>query len=150
MKTGTPLLFLVMHNPEIKIDEDDLLKFGMAVAFITEKGYIRVSLKGKYEYLHRAILEFPSEQVDHINRCKLDVRKENLRLVTAKENSDNQDLHRDNLAGKQGVVYVRDRDKYAAHVCVRGKRIFLGYYSTKEEAHARYLKGKELYNQLEI
>lgn len=50
-------------------------------------GYPRISLKGRYIYLHHYVCPTPKGMVtDHINRNVLDCRRENLRVVTNSEN----------------------------------------------------------------
>jgi hypothetical protein len=50
--------------------------------------YARARVDGKKTYLHRFIVTNVDEwlQVDHINRCTLDCRRENLEVVTHVEN----------------------------------------------------------------
>ncbi len=49
--------------------------------------YARATVNGKKVYLHRFIMNAPEfMQVDHKNHCTLDCRRENLEIVTPKEN----------------------------------------------------------------
>lgn len=49
--------------------------------------YARSTIKGKDVYLHRFIMNAPDDMhVDHINRCTLDNRRENLEILHYKEN----------------------------------------------------------------
>jgi len=53
---------------------------------------------------HRIL--FPEwEQIDHINRDRLDNRKKNLRPVSSHENNMNQHKRKDNTSGKTGIHY---------------------------------------------
>ena len=85
------------------------------------------------EYLHRAILGLKRGDgriADHINGNTLDCRKANLRIVTASQNSLNMP--------HQGATYDRRKQKRTTSVCVQGKRTWLGYFPTREEAETAY------------
>lgn len=85
----------------------------------------------------------PGEMIDHINRVKLDNRRENLRLADKSLNSINRDLQSNNTTGYKGVYlhYPKEwRDKgwaksWAAVVQRDSKSKCLGYYKTPREAH---------------
>lgn len=93
---------------------------------------------------HRYILNAPKGKVvDHINGNPLDNRKKNLRLVTHRQNSQNQAKAR-TWRGKSTTsqyrgVTKRDENRYRskpwmARVTVNGKGKHIGYYATEEEA----------------
>ena len=83
-------------------------------------------------------------QVDHINGDSLDNRRENLRLVTDKENSWNKGPTKRNSSGYVGICWRKDVQKWRTQVrfiCEQtGKREqkSLGYYNDKEEAARAY------------
>ena len=105
------------------------------------------------QQLHREIIkrklnlqeeDIKGLQVDHINGDTLDNRRENLRLVTSKENSWNVGLRKTNSSGYVGVTWREDQQKWRAqaeYICEQtGKRKgkYLGYYNDKEEAARAY------------
>lgn len=102
-------------------------------------------------WLHRFLINPPDDMyVDHINGNPLDNRKENLRIVTPKQNSKN----RTSNTGKIpyiGVKYAgspHGLKKYVAAITPDKVRITLGYYYTAEEAAlARDLAAKELWGE---
>lgn len=85
-------------------------------------------------YLHRWILDAPNwTQVDHINGNTLDNRRENLRAVTFAQNQRNRS--RAQINSRTGVRGVHPfRDKYEASVRHHGQNIYLGLFSSIEEA----------------
>lgn len=102
---------------------------------------IRINKKMYYRYhivwaLHKGAL--PSARIDHKNRNTTDDTIDNLREATSSQNAGNAAIHKDNKSGYKGVSYQIDRDKWRARICVNGKSVTLGYYGTREEAHASY------------
>ncbi len=91
-------------------------------------------------YLHRAILHAPPGDVvvDHINRDRLDCRRENLRLVSKAVNN----LNRGVRAGGKFVGITMDRARsrkpWVAQIAKRGVGRTIGRYATGEEAAWAY------------
>lgn len=85
--------------------------------------------------LHRFIVDAPDgTQVDHINRCPLDNRRANLRLVTGAENQQNTRRYR---RGKTLPKGVREcAGKYRVTIGLDGRIFNFGIYDTAEEATA--------------
>ena len=66
--------------------------------------YVRTSVKGKHQRLHRKLMNNPEGLVvDHINRKSFDNRRENLRIVTQKQNLRNRSIGKNNKTGHTGV-----------------------------------------------
>ena len=109
----------------------------------TDRGYIRLKIRGKKYFVHRlimmAFLGESDQEVDHINRIRNDNRFENLRYCTGRENSLNKDLS-DNAKG-----YYWDKNKWQATIRINGKSKHLGRFDTEEEAHQAFLDARELY-----
>lgn len=93
---------------------------------------------GKKIFLHRFITNYNGNyDVDHINRDTLDNRKANLRIIEHFRNSANN--------ASTGVK-VTPAGKFSASICYKGKTIYLGTYSTREEAaEIRKQKKTELF-----
>ena len=72
--------------------------------------------------------------VDHINRDGCDNRIENLREVTAKEQSANTGLSKANTSGVKGVSFLKGRNKWRASINLEGKKVNLGTFNTLQEA----------------
>ena len=84
-------------------------------------------------------------EVDHINKNKLDNRRNNLREVTRQENVINKPLFKNNRSGFTGVYWSKKDKSWYAQITVNKKCIHLGYTSTKEEAIIRRLKAELKY-----
>ena len=123
------------------------------------KGYMRVSIpihgKWKWRPVHVLLMEAfvgprPNKKyVCHWDGVPSNNRLENLRWGTTSENYADMVRHgKDsrrtsrvlNSTGLVGVVPCRKR--WAAHIKVNGKSIYLGMFDTPEEAHAAYLEAK--------
>jgi hypothetical protein len=84
--------------------------------------------------MHRIIMNCPDNmQIDHINHNGLDNRKENLRIVTKREN------HWNRVDQSLYIGVIKSHKKFCAMIRVNNKRIYLGIYLTPEEAHNAYM-----------
>jgi hypothetical protein len=72
--------------------------------------------------------------IDHINRNKLDNRRENLRLVSKSDNAFNSKTRSDNTSGHCGVSWEEKRKKWVARICINGKVKQIGRFETIEDA----------------
>lgn len=112
------------------------------------KGYRRIMYNGKRYKEHVLAWYFyygiwPSNQIDHINGNKSDNRIVNLRDVTQTINMYNkQKAHKNSMTGYLGVS--QNRSRYVARIRVKDKLIYLGSYSTPEEAQQHYMEFKDL------
>jgi hypothetical protein len=86
--------------------------------------------------MHRIILNAPvGSEVDHIDGCKLNNQKSNLRLVSRRGNC--QNLHINKSSIYPGVSL--HQGKWLASIFVEGKKFLLGTYNSQEEAYKVYL-----------
>lgn len=97
-----------------------------------DHGYASTTIMSKSIRMHRLVMDFPVSITDHINRDRLDNRRSNLRTVTAQESSLNRNLFKNNASGHKGVH--KFRNKWMAQLRRNGQAIYLGLYTTKEEA----------------
>jgi len=89
----------------------------------------------KRVYMHREINKTSNGmETDHINRNKLDNRKNNLRDVTRGQNSRNHDAHKNNITGIVGVNWYKQIKRFRASIGVNKKRIHLGYFLNIQDA----------------
>jgi len=111
-------------------------------------GYLKISINGVSYYAHRLAWlyvhgSWPIGNIDHEDETGSNNRLSNLRPATKSENAQNIRLaHRDNEAGLLGVLRVPYNNKWAAQICINGKRKHLGCFLTPQEAHAAYLNAK--------
>jgi HNH endonuclease len=120
---------------------------GVPAGFKSGMGYLYVRIDGRDpSYLvHRVIWlivhgKWPVRHVDHKNGNKVDNAINNLREATPAENLRNMKMHRDNAIGLKGASWSMTKKKFRADIMVAGKRFFLGYYKTAEEAHHAYCR----------
>lgn len=117
----------------IRLDQDDAHLLDDYTWRIDRNGYVvhsyRHGNKVKRLYLHRLIMKAGrGKVVDHINHNRSDNRKTNLRVCT----------HQQNMMNRKGSVGVSKSSygKFRARVKLNGKTIWLGSFSTFEEAKA--------------
>lgn len=120
----------------VLVDDDFLLPPHGYLARVASTGYIELriftgAVNGRSTYasrlLHRYIMGEPVGLfVDHINRDKLDNRRENLRSLSPSASPLNR--------SGRGYTYDKRKRQFAVQ-CMRGrKHLFGGYYRTEAEA----------------
>lgn len=114
---------------------------GVHAGTFNGKGYRIIKLDRNWYMVHRIIWlmiygNWPSEQVDHIDRDKLNNRIENLREASAAQNCANQLKRKTNTSGYKGVT--KYEDKWRSTIFNNGFPVYLGIFNTAEEAFAEY------------
>lgn len=111
--------------------------------FVNSGGYV-VRTKPRRERLHRVIMERVigrklkrREQVDHINRNKLDCTRDNLRLATHAQNMRNRGPN-GNRRYKGVYRSQAQRKRWVAKITVDGEQHYLGTFPTPEKAARAY------------
>jgi len=84
--------------------------------------------------LYHNVTITPDEYIDHKNRDPLDNRKENLRIVSLRENCYNSS--RKNKHNATGISFDKrcTNRPWRSAIYLEGKRHHIGSYATKEEA----------------
>lgn len=153
---------IIKLNPykkyEVIIDDGDFdliskyngWRFCKVTGYAFKQKYICKLPNGKEKYerilMHRLIMDCPKGMVvDHINRNKLDNRKENLRICTQSQNCFNSKLSKNNKSGFQGVSWLKCANKWHARIMVNRKTIYLGIFSELEDAIKARKQGEEKY-----
>jgi len=113
-------------------------KIGDPAGTIRADGRIQVKLLNKQHKLHRLVFlyyhRYLPERVDHIDGDPQNNAIENLREVTAAENSWNVKAHRDNPTGFHNVSYRGGYLPYRVQYSRGGRCIHNSYPETYEEA----------------
>ena len=122
--------------------------FGRPAGYISPRGYIYITIKGKSYSAHRLAWLYvtgnwsTAKEIDHIDGCPDNNSFENLREATTSQNSHWGNMHRrkdDKLSRYIGVTYARYRKKaWQASIQVNGTVHFLGRFFTEEEAAGAY------------
>lgn len=126
-----------------KVSPARRVKVGDAVGYITNEGYIGITIKSKTYRAHRIIWMyvyggFPQKQIDHINGDRSDNRLCNLRLATSSDNAKNRKITSKNTSGFKGVSFRKANKKWYAQCQANGIIHHLGYFDTAETASDAY------------
>lgn len=116
-------------------------RLNRAIGWENACGHLVGKINRSSQLVHRAIWVYmtgtlPIEHIDHANGNPSDNRWINLREATNGENRANSKTNKNNKSGFKGVSAIGSRWK--ASVRINNKRIYLGCFSTPEEAHAAY------------
>lgn len=127
-------------------------KFSGKLAFNTASsdGYKRGRINNKEYLAHRVAWaiyygEWPSSDIDHIDRNPSNNTISNLRLATPSNNQWNKSKCKSNTSGYKGVTWSKDKKKWMARCSAHGKEKFLGYFDdarSASEAYCTYSKDK--------
>lgn len=133
---------------EFTIDSELVDEVGKYNWLRNSKGYIQRSNRGLPKMmLHWFVMNLESATVfpvDHINRKKTDCRRENLRIVTALQNSMNHSRLSSNRSGYTGVFWNKNRRRWTSYIYAFGKHIYFGNFIDKESAAQCYNYACEL------
>lgn len=122
---------------------------GMPTGRVTHLGYLKVYHEGRRVFAHRLAWfltygEWPVDEIDHINRNRLDNRITNLRVVTRSVQVQNKIYP--NTTGWRGVKFHIRSGRWNARITKGGVTRSLGLFDTPREAHIAYaLEALEIY-----
>lgn len=106
-------------------------KLVIGYAHCTKQGYMHHIIMGK---------QGKGAYIDHINRDKLDNRRENLRIVSATQSASNTAPVVGSSSVYKGVWLRKKYGTWIAEISPNGKKIHLGSYKTPEQAARAYDK----------
>lgn len=140
-----------------KIDDSDFEWLSSRKWYISTggHGYLYAGSSASHtkrtDLMHRIIMNAPhGMEVDHINHDTLDNQRHNLRLCTHNENAYNNLRKTKSYSGYKGVILCKDNRKlkWLSRIMFNRKGIFLGRFSTPEEAALVYdAKARELFGE---
>ena len=131
---------------------------GREAGWINSAGYREVRVLGRMYRAHRLAWlwmtgEWPAFHIDHANRVRSDNRWSNLRDATRLQQLGNTGPRSTNKGGHRGVYYFGGRNRrkskpWRAVIVANGKRRYLGYFDTVEEAATAYdTAAREVYGE---
>lgn len=108
--------------------------------------YKIVKYKGEIYYISRLIFlmfkGYLPECVTYKDGNYLNTKIENLIEANKSEIKYRQKLPANNISHIKGVLFDKKQNKYKAQITKNSKKIYLGYYNTKEEAEKAYLEAR--------
>lgn len=125
------------------VDDDDFEKMNAHKWYLNCKGYAartthtsrRHGRVDKTVFMHREINKTKDGMfTDHINRNKLDNRKENLRAATNTQNQLNKGLQKNNVSGIIGVSWHKQNRSWWVRINVKNVQYSCGCYKLLKEA----------------
>lgn len=128
------------------VDDEDYDELSRWHWYADSHGYAARKVPGEMGmvYMHRILLNFPSQETDHINANRQDNRKCNLRPATIAQNQYNQYNPR-GASEYKGVSWNTKAKKwYATIKASRGKPIYLGGFIDEVEAALIYDKAAKI------
>lgn len=78
------------------------------------------------------------KEIDHRNRNPWDNRCQNLRPATKSENGHNKAPAKNKSSKYKGVTKIKGKERWMAHITVRGKTLYLGTFDDEFKAAQKY------------
>jgi len=115
------------------------------VRYADEPGYKTASLHRQVLFNKGIVIKY---LVDHIDRNPLNNQKSNLRDATNQQNCMNVGPQTNNTSGLKGVIFRKEKNKFAARIKINYKNYNIGLFEKKRDAGIAYdIKAKELFGE---
>jgi len=154
--TAERLRELFYYNPETglftrRIDHWSA-KAGAIATSRHSAGYIQIGIDGYRYYAHRLAYLYmtygwPAAEIDHRDGDRINNKWSNLRCATKSQNLQNQRKARSNNQGSGLLGAFQKSNGWMARIVVNKTPIYLGYFSSPEQAHDAYLAAKRLVHE---
>jgi hypothetical protein len=113
---------------------------------INANGYVETQKNKKKILMHRLVSNAPySVIIDHKNRMRNYNLKENLSLVSKKENNQNHSTYKNNTSGVTGVSWDKGAKKWRVSIGINNKRIYGGLFNNIKDAINKRLELEKKY-----
>lgn len=114
-------------------------------------GYVCIMVDSQMQQAHRLAWlymtgEHPKQCIDHIDGNPGNNRFSNLRDLSRGVNAQNRRVSTLSTSGLIGAQ--KNGNRWLANIYVDKKRVYLGSFSTAEEAHAAYLAAKAIHHKV--
>lgn len=136
---------IILKEGSVTFVDDDIYETQKHYTWRSFQGYtVRyTSIKGKNTivYLHRFIMGQPPKGfvVDHIDGCRSNNLRSNLRFATYSQNKQNQTKKSKNKTSiYKGVFWDKSQNRWIAEVTLHGKGQRFGQYKSEVEAAVAY------------
>lgn len=127
---------LTNSDKKTLVDDEDFVELSTFSWFLHQSGYVKRTTRDGIQ-IHRYLTSCSdNENIDHIDRDKLNNQKFNLRKASNSQNAINK--HYPNRLGYRGVKY--NSGKYEAQITVNYKYKYLGRFSSMHDAAEAYNK----------
>jgi hypothetical protein len=147
--TQSQVKHLFDYNPETgKLTRK---KSGKTVGNLNHRGYFNIGINYKVYLVHRIIWlyvhgYFPENDIDHIDRNRLNNQISNLREVSKQCNARNSGLYINNFSAVTGVSLDKKQMCWRAHIRLNHKRYYLHSSIDYIEAAAHRLAAEQCLN----
>lgn len=135
------------------IDDEDFALINKYKWCFAKVGYAVSRIDNKITYMHKLIINDESE-IDHGDGNKLNNQRCNLRKCSRQSNVRNTTKRKGDYTSLfKGVHFDKRRKKWKAEITINYKNIYIGRYSSEQEARNAYLKmasihfGEFIHNQ---
>lgn len=116
---------------------------GKEAGFLNTNGYFRVSMNGKFYYVHQiafVIMKgYLPKEIDHRDKNKKNNKWKNLREANDSQNSSNVFKRIINKSGLKGVSWAKSNNCWRMDITYNKVRYY-SYHSSKKEAYKAYCK----------